>query len=293
MTKLFLKIPSLFRTILMLVCAIGSYALMVSKNDLLEYIGYGVLGLMFVCLYYDRKATKIERELKRNAEKEKEAQAKKNAISVGKYPFEDSKEGYVLKWAYYNENVAGSRYLNVPYKDLKVGTQLELVKDKLNIHDKNAIKVFYGKNHIGYIHKNHIQEMFNKYSEDERFVIETRLNSIDETNARLQLQIGFYQAFNTDSFKINQVIKFVAFSTFDKQEAWKDVCINDYVTVDYNDGGKIYKNGLLIGELKGSDYKKLSNFSRDFRIIYKVGALTGSIEKGNMTGRIDAYVIED
>ena len=38
--------------------------------------------------------------------------------------------------------------------------------------------------------------MFNKYSEDSEYIIEVRLNSVDEVNKKLQLEIGFYQKFD-------------------------------------------------------------------------------------------------
>ncbi len=292
MTRLFLKIPTAIRSIIMLALAFGSFLLMREKENLtLQIIGYVLLGLTAVFMFFDRKATKIEKMEKiEKKEREKEERRK---VFVNKSPFEDTKGGYVLKWAYYNENIAGCRYLNIPYKELKVGVKLRLVKDKLNAHDKNAIKVFYENYHIGFIHKNHIQEMFNKYSENDNFIIEVKLNSIDEANCRLQLQIGFYQLFNNESFYINQVIKGVIINTSDKQEAWKNIHVNDFLRVDYNENGLIYKDDMLIGSLKNADFKKLSNFSRDFRIVYKVGAITGNEEKKNLTGRIDAYVIED
>ena len=67
MTKLFLKIPSVLRSVIMLACAFGAYFLMASDDTTLQIIGYVLLGLMVVCLIYDRKAMKIEK-----AEKEAE-----------------------------------------------------------------------------------------------------------------------------------------------------------------------------------------------------------------------------
>lgn len=290
MTKLFLKIPSVLRSLIMLVCAFGSYFLMASENTTLQVLGYILLGLMVVCLIYDRKAFKIEKAEREKAKRTKPTKAK---VFVGKYPFVDTKDGYVLKWAYYNENIAGCRYLNVPYKELKIGANLTLVKDQNNAHDKNAIKVYYENKHIGYIHKNHIQEMFNNYSENESFIIETKLNSIDEANCRLQLQIGFYQKFSNEAFKINQVIKCIAVNTSTCQSEWRNTHALDYVRVDYNELGKIYKGDVLLGELKPADVKKLSTFARDFRVVYRVGVLQGNEEKGTLTGRIDAFVLED
>ena len=290
MLKLFLKIPSALRSIIMLTFAFGSYFLMINDNIVVQIIGYVLLGLMAICLFFDRRATKIEKEEKLRQQKMKPSKSK---VFVGKYPFEDTKDGYVLKWAYYNENIAGSRYLNIPFKELKIGAKLTLVKDQTNAYDKNAIKVLYENKHIGYIHKNHIQEMFNKYSENESFIIETKLNSIDETNCRLQLQIGFYQKFSKEAFQINQIIKCNAINTSSNQDAWKNAHMLDYVRVDYNENGKIYIGNELLGELKASDIKKLSTFARDFRIIYRVGLLLGNEEKGTLTGRIDAYVLDD
>ena len=123
MTKLFLKIPSVLRSLIMLVCAFGSYFLMASENTTLQVLGYILLGLMVVCLIYDRKAFKIEKAEREKAKRTKPTKAK---VFVGKYPFVDTKDGYVLKWAYYNENIAGCRYLNVPYKDLKTNCPYRL-----------------------------------------------------------------------------------------------------------------------------------------------------------------------
>ena len=290
MTKLFLKIHFIGRTIILLGFGIGAFLLLGNETPVLKILGYVLLVLMFVALYYDRKATNIEK-----AEKRYKEQLNKNTqkVSVKKYPFAGTKEGYVLKWAFYNENVAGSRYLNIPYRDLKVGSKLTLVKDKSNQYDQNAIKVLYGNIHLGFIHKNKIQEMFNKYSEDSSYSIEVRLNSVDEVNKKLQLEIGFYQQFSQDKFDINQLIKFVVVNTKNHQDDWNNVHVNDYVQVEFDESGYVYKNQKVLGELKKSDFEKLSNLSGDFRIIYKVGAISGSKEKRNLTGRIDAYIISN
>lgn len=289
MLKLFLKIPTVFRSIIMLLCAVGAFLLMSQENKILEIIGYILMALTAMFIIYDRRATKIEKAENQARRNQKPSKGK---LSVNKHPFDDTKNGYVLKWAYYNENIAGSRYLNIPYKELEIGSSLTLIKDKNNAYDKNAIKVFYENKHIGYIHKNHIQEMFNKYSEDETFLIEAKLNSIDEANTRLQLQIGFYQKFNQEAFSVNQVIKCIVVNTSSYQEAWKSVRVNDYLLVDFNEGS-VYNGEEKLGTLKLNDIKKLGNFARDFRVVYKVGAITGNEEKGNLTGRIDAYVLED
>lgn len=289
MLKLFLKIPTVFRSIIMLLCAVGAFLLMSQENQILEIIGYILMAFTAMFIIYDRRATKIE---KAENQARKNQKPSKGKLSVNKHPFDDTKNGYVLKWAYYNENIAGSRYLNIPYKELEIGSSLTLIKDKNNAYDKNAIKVFYENKHIGYIHKNHIQEMFNKYSEDETFLIEAKLNSIDEANTRLQLQIGFYQKFNQEAFSVNQVIKCIVVNTSSYQEAWKSVRVHDYLLVDFNEGS-VYNGEEKLGTLKLNDIKKLGNFARDFRVVYKVGAITGNEEKGNLTGRIDAYVIED
>jgi hypothetical protein len=289
MLKLFLKIPSLLRSFITIILAFGAFVLMSNDDNDLKIVGYVLLALTAIFMFFDRQATRVEKLEKKNKENQKPAKSK---ISVSKHPFEDTKNGYVLKWAYYNENIAGARYLNIPYKELEIGSNLTLVKDKKNAHDKNAIKVLYEGKHIGYIHKNHIQEMFNKYSEDETFKIEAILNSIDETNARLQLQIGFYQMFNKETFQINQVIKCAIANTSAYQEEWKNIHVLDYLRVDFNEGF-VYKDEKKIGELKANDIKKLGNFARDFRIVYRVGSVLGNEAKGNLTGRIDAYVIED
>jgi hypothetical protein len=290
MTKLFLKIHFVFRTILLLICGIGAFIMMGSDTTWVKICGYICLGLMAVIMYYDRRASAIEKYEKKERE---EAFKNKQKLSTKKYPFSNSKAGYVLKWAYYNENIAGCRYLNIPYNELETGKPLTLVKDESNSHDKNAIKVMYGNIHLGYIHKNNIQEMFNKYSEQEDYVIEVRLNSIDEVNKKLQLEIGFYQKFDLNKFSINQFVRFVPVNTLAGQKEWENIRLNDYVEVEFGDTGVVTKDGKYLGELKVIDYKKLSVLSADFRIVYKVVAILGNKEKNNLSARIDAFIINN
>jgi hypothetical protein len=98
--------------------------------------------------------------------------------------------------------------------------------------------------------------------------------------------------FNKETFQINQVIKCAIANTSLYQEEWKNIHVLDYLRVDFNEGF-VYKDEKKIGELKANDIKKLGNFARDFRIVYRVGSVLGNEAKGNLTGRIDAYVIED
>ena len=68
-------------------------------------------------------------------------------------------DDYILKYAYYREPVAGSKYLDLNLNELKEGVSIEFEIDSNNTHDDKAIKLFQNNIHIGYVHKNYIQDM--------------------------------------------------------------------------------------------------------------------------------------
>ena len=74
------------------------------------------------------------------------------------------------------------------FNELKVGTELRLVREDENPHDKNAVALFFGETHIGYIPK-HVNDELAKFLDlgyDDIF--ETRIQAIDPT-ADLEHQV--------------------------------------------------------------------------------------------------------
>ena len=214
----------------------------------------------------------------------------KEKHEIKKMPFDEVKEGYILKWSYYNEQIAGTRYLNIDYSKLKCGDELRLEKDPLNAHDKNAIKVYYKEMHIGFIHKNYIQEMFNKYSVDETFRIYVRLNSINEAEKRLSLEIGFYKRFEKKDYPILAIYKCAIYDTDKYLSNWDKVSNNEYVSIDLNDTAYVVSEGKRLGTLKYNECKYLYTLSGDFRYVGKIYSLDK--KDNSVVGRVEIYVIK-
>lgn len=111
-------------------------------------------------------------------------------------------DDYILKYAYYREPVAGSKYLELNLNNLNLGEPLDYEIDLNNQYDDKAIKLYQGNIHIGYVHKNYIQEMVQVYSNRKDYKIEISLNRIDIEKEELIYQIAFYQKYNTKTFNI-------------------------------------------------------------------------------------------
>ena len=71
--------------------------------------------------------------------------------------FLDVIDDYILKYAYYREPVAGSKYLDINLNDLNSFDPVVYEIDKNNEFDDKAIKLYQNNIHIGYVHKNYIQ----------------------------------------------------------------------------------------------------------------------------------------
>ena len=111
-------------------------------------------------------------------------------------------DDYLLKYAYYREPVAGSKYLELNLNNLNLSDPIDYEIDSLNKYDDKAIKLFQNNIHIGYVHKNYIQEMIQTYSKRKDYKIEILLNKIDIENEEIIYQIAFYQKYNNKSFNI-------------------------------------------------------------------------------------------
>lgn len=111
-------------------------------------------------------------------------------------------DDYILKYAYYREPIAGSKYLDINFQDLKNNNVINYEIDSMNKYDDNAIKLFMNDIHLGYVHKNYIQEMIQVYHKRKDYKIEIHLNKIDVEKEELGFQIAFYQKYNNRTFNI-------------------------------------------------------------------------------------------
>ena len=116
--------------------------------------------------------------------------------------FLNVKDDYILKYAYYREHIAGSKYLDLNFDNLKLNSTLEFEIDSNNKYDSNAIKLYQDGLHLGYVHKNYIQEMILSYDKRKDYKIELVLNKLDIENLYLGFQVAFYQKYNNKSFNI-------------------------------------------------------------------------------------------
>ena len=114
--------------------------------------------------------------------------------------FLDVIDDYILKYAYYREPVAGSKYLDINLNDLNSFDPVVYEIDKNNEYDDKAIKLYQNNIHIGYVHKNYIQEMILSYSKRKNFKIEIYLSKIDFNKEEIRFQIGFYRKYSSTSF---------------------------------------------------------------------------------------------
>lgn len=116
--------------------------------------------------------------------------------------FLNVKDDYVLKYAYYREPIAGSKYLDLNFDNLKVNEEVSFEIDSSNKYDDKAVKLYQNDFHLGYVHKNYIQEMIQVYSKRKDYKIEIMLNKVDIEKLELGFQIAFYQKYNNRTINI-------------------------------------------------------------------------------------------
>ena len=66
MLKLFLKIPSLLRSFITIILAFGAFVLMSNDDNDLKIVGYVLLALTAIFMFFDRQATRVEKLEKKN-----------------------------------------------------------------------------------------------------------------------------------------------------------------------------------------------------------------------------------
>ena len=93
--------------------------------------------------------------------------------------FLNVKDDYVLKYAYYRESIAGTKYLDLNFDNLIVNEEVSFEIDSSNKYDDKAVKLYQNDFHLGYVHKNYIQEMIQVYSKRKDYKVEIILNKVD------------------------------------------------------------------------------------------------------------------
>lgn len=171
--------------------------------------------------------------------------------------FPESIPDYWLRYAYYDELLAGTGYRNINMKRIKKFGEVIFVKEPNNPHDPYAIKAIYGNMHIGYISKNSkMYDMLNDYLDVEGIKIISQITKIDAIQRRIYLQIGYY------------------FSNLTANEQRRqNINLNDDTTVYFTEKGKSYHVS-----------KTCSAFARSKNILNST--LKEAIEKGK-TKRCD------
>ena len=149
-------------------------------------------------------------------------------------------DDYVLKYAYYREVIAGTKYLDLDIQELSEGIILTYEIDLSNEYDSNAIKLKYNDLLLGYVHKNYIQEMIQSYSKRKNFKIEIILNKINIEKGELGYQIAFYQKYSNRFFNILNRFKIECDAVENKYyKLRKDKRTNQYYIVE---NGYIFKS---------------------------------------------------
>ena len=95
-----------------------------------------------------------------------------------------------IKEHFLNCNVAGFSYKQgcEVFNEMKVGTELRLVREDENPYDKNAVAIFYKETHIGYIPKHQNDTLAKLLDLGYDDIFETRIQAIDPT-ADLEHQV--------------------------------------------------------------------------------------------------------
>ena len=121
-------------------------------------------------------------------------------------PFMEVIDNWILKWKYMDVLIAGTCYRNIDYSKLSFNTTIKLKKEPDNVYDNNAIQIFQGDLFLGYMPKGTLQNMLNKYLDNENYFVFSKLSLIDETDQKLQIQIAFYKEIDKKDYKSYQKV---------------------------------------------------------------------------------------
>ena len=92
-------------------------------------------------------------------------------------------------------NIAGFMYWDgcIAYKQLKMGTELELVREEYNRHDSNAVALYYKDMKLGFIPKRHNELLCQFLEMGHADVFEVRVCQINkDAHPEHQIHINVY-----------------------------------------------------------------------------------------------------
>ena len=92
-------------------------------------------------------------------------------------------------------NVAGFAYYEgcVVFNELKIGTPLLLVREDENSYDHDAVAIFYGETHIGYVPSSKNEQLATMLDLGHSDLFETYVQSIDSTaHPEQQVHVGIF-----------------------------------------------------------------------------------------------------
>jgi hypothetical protein len=92
-------------------------------------------------------------------------------------------------------NVAGFTHYDgcVVFNELKIGTPLQLVREDENAYDHDAVAIFYGNTHIGYVPSSKNEQLASMLDLGHSDLFEVYVQSIDSTaHPEEQVHIGIF-----------------------------------------------------------------------------------------------------
>ena len=92
-------------------------------------------------------------------------------------------------------NVAGFTHYDgcVVFNELKIGTPLQLVREDENDYDLDAVSIFYGNTHIGYVPSSKNEQLASMLDLGHSDLFEVYVQSIDSTaHPEEQVHIGIF-----------------------------------------------------------------------------------------------------
>ena len=92
-------------------------------------------------------------------------------------------------------NVAGFAHYEgcIVFSELQIGTKLDLVREDENSYDHDAVAIFYGETHIGYVPSSKNEQLATMLDLGYSDLFETYVQSIDPTvHPEQQVHIGIF-----------------------------------------------------------------------------------------------------
>ena len=97
--------------------------------------------------------------------------------------FLNVKDDYVLKYAYYREPIAGTKYLDLNFDNLKVNEEVSFEIDSSNKYDDKAVKLYQNVFHL------HVHIIPRKDGENQKlFSFEKKDFDLNEIWQKLKMQ---------------------------------------------------------------------------------------------------------